>query len=733
MKKLILVICIILYAISVDAAIVVRDDFTRADTTAISDSTHPWLEYNSYGEAYISGNRLQWDDTSATGQASNAVMWAGDYCNDDCTIQVDVGISTTVVSAPVGIGIKKYTDALTGCSIELRKNPSTGQITFLTRYCTPSYTMTAESSTAMTQNVTEQAYMKIYKNGSDVMADLCWGAVGNPCSGWSKLNFNLTSAGVPSGTTQGYPGIFVTDNTATALHTFYFDNYSLDTSDVSSHKPWLTGLTSTGVTVHVKATSTAKNVEIQYGTNSALTNTTSPNTPLSSNMLITLNAITGLSSGTKYYYRYKIGDTIDSNIYSFTTLPTAGVASNYSFAVVACTDTDYSWTDIITSKNPLFILAIGDFPYLDVNLVGSKLGSLRSHMSKLFDEIEFQNMASRTPIYYMWNDHDSGWDESFGEYGNQLYSTGTIAVTNGSTTVTGTGTTWTNVYMGNGSGSNYNSDILTLRVSGDLQDYRVTSRTATSLTLNVPYHGVTGSGLSYQIFKEMRGIGEAFPIMYDNKTIPSGYDSDAFYYTFQVGRTKFWVMDTQKYASNYANTDDINKTMLGANQKLWIRDTYQVDTSPMKFIITPEPLWTDRDGTNMSWKTSYTHEMNNWWKSLFTGKTMIIAGDSHQLASSIPFNHSNTVEINSSKIGMANTGHTPTWKRNWWVEDWIAERLGFAIVNVTDNGTDINAEVVFYYNSGTVANRVNFFTKSWRAITCSYDATYCPEGRSLVP
>ena len=70
------------------------------------------------------------------------------------------------------------------------------------------------------------------------------------------------------------------------------------------------------------------------------------------------------------------------------------------------------------------------------------------------------------------------------------YKTGTVSVTNGSATVTGSGTAFSaNLTAG---------DLFT--VAGDSVAYTVASApTATTLTLTAPYGGVTGSGKSYGV------------------------------------------------------------------------------------------------------------------------------------------------------------------------------------------------------------------------------------------
>lgn len=72
------------------------------------------------------------------------------------------------------------------------------------------------------------------------------------------------------------------------------------------------------------------------------------------------------------------------------------------------------------------------------------------------------------------------------------YNTGTVAVTNGSATITGTGTTWTSDMTGR-----------MIRFAGQTLWYMFTYVSATSGTLSRAYEGDTATGTAYQINKNV--------------------------------------------------------------------------------------------------------------------------------------------------------------------------------------------------------------------------------------
>jgi len=68
------------------------------------------------------------------------------------------------------------------------------------------------------------------------------------------------------------------------------------------------------------------------------------------------------------------------------------------------------------------------------------------------------------------------------------YNTGTVTVTNGSTTILGSGTTWTTEMSGR-----------MIRISSESEYYEFTRTSETAGTLDRPYEGETASALAYQI------------------------------------------------------------------------------------------------------------------------------------------------------------------------------------------------------------------------------------------
>ena len=93
------------------------------------------------------------------------------------------------------------------------------------------------------------------------------------------------------------------------------------------------------------------------------------------------------------------------------------------------------------------------------------------------------------------------------------YSTGTVAVTEGSTTVTGTSTVWTSAMTGR-----------KIKVSGDSQHYTFTFVSTTSGTLDRNYAKDTDSEATYQIYQDTYALPSDFWKLEKIVNLESGAD-----------------------------------------------------------------------------------------------------------------------------------------------------------------------------------------------------------------
>lgn len=101
------------------------------------------------------------------------------------------------------------------------------------------------------------------------------------------------------------------------------------------------------------------------------------------------------------------------------------------------------------------------------------------------------------------------------------HTTGTVAVTNGSTTITGTDTAWTSAMTGR-----------KFKIADDDEIYTFTYVSATSGTLDKNYLGTTDTGASYTIFQDSYSLASDFQRMlpYGNKRGLYYFDDGDRYY-----------------------------------------------------------------------------------------------------------------------------------------------------------------------------------------------------------
>lgn len=117
-------------------------------------------------------------------------------------------------------------------------------------------------------------------------------------------------------------------------------------------------------------------------------------------------------------------------------------------------------------------------------------------------------------------------------YGQHVHSTGTVDVTNGSATVTGTGTDWTSDAL-TPSSSGLQRSKRFLRVGTDTRYYEISAQgSATSLTLKDNYAGGTAAGQTYSIFSLDNDV------YYSEPGFPESWPVESFVPGPRAGRTR---------------------------------------------------------------------------------------------------------------------------------------------------------------------------------------------------
>lgn len=177
-------------------------------------------------------------------------------------------------------------------------------------------------------------------------------------------------------------------------------------------------------------------------------------------------------------------------------------------------------------------------------------------------------------------------------------------------------------------------------------------------------------------------------------------DAAGIYQTFVVGRVRFILTDLRSYRSPYTAVDDASKTVLGATQKQWFKDT--ITNATEKLIVWgSENPWTDTRNTEDRWGNYNTERQELANFIVASGKkVVIISGDLHALA---------------ADNGTNGAGGIPNWvaapfqnstsnAAGPWSEGIIADagtNRYYGMVDVTDDGTTLTATFTGYDTTDT--------------------------------
>lgn len=227
---------------------------------------------------------------------------------------------------------------------------------------------------------------------------------------------------------------------------------------------------------------------------------------------------------------------------------------------------------------------------------------------------------------------DSDWTVNFND--DPIYSTGTISVTNGSKTVTGSSTSWVSNISPtlNRATADYLNDKDYIKISGTY--YEIDSFSGETITLVENYLGVTSSGLSYEIHGGFfRFIGKT---------------------TSAVRHTIKWDVTKDQYEVRLTRlTDDPDKdrirtvstwTMLRSIQKqppvtepnlsqiaVRIKATEQLNSVVDTFNCMVKTKIPDYDSVSDTWITRVTQNPASLYRHLLQGNWKVTATDDAKL------------------------------------------------------------------------------------------------------
>ena len=396
--------------------------------------------------------------------------------------------------------------------------------------------------------------------------------------------------------------------------------------------------------------------------------------------------VTGLSRATRYYYRLHYGPSKQrqrtSEPATFRTLAGKEAAAPYSFAVV--TGMNYSFFHYTGSSRvapysgpdkrlgypalasilklePDFFVGTGDNVYYDHPGHRGRAQTrheMRKKHHEQYSQPRFLDLFRKTATYWMKDDHDHRFDDS-------------DAV-----------------------------NAVRIRASKQLDYYPRT---------NV-HEGESGSGflpsheLGIQVFQEQMPVVD--PAERDPVT----------YRTHRVSRDlQVWLVEGRDYRSPLDQPDGPRKTIWGAEQKAWLRDTLKASDATFKLLLSATPMVgpdssSKRDNhTNLN---GYRHEGEEFFRWLADNgiakdEFFVACGDRHWQYHSIrPDGYE---EFSSGALVDANAilGSFPGDPNTTDPEGKIRQPFhspeasgGFLIISVVPDGSSARAEFRFYDERG---------------------------------
>ena len=105
-------------------------------------------------------------------------------------------------------------------------------------------------------------------------------------------------------------------------------------------------------------------------------------------------------------------------------------------------------------------------------------------------------------------------------------------------------------------------------------------------------------------------------------------DPAALYRQFSWAGVDFFILDTRRFRSRQTMTDGPDKTMLGSDQKSWLKERLKASTAPFKFIITSVPFHGSLADTWGSYRTE-RDEIVGFLRGEKIRGTIFLTGDYH--------------------------------------------------------------------------------------------------------
>lgn len=186
-------------------------------------------------------------------------------------------------------------------------------------------------------------------------------------------------------------------------------------------------------------------------------------------------------------------------------------------------------------------------------------------------------------------------------------------------------------------------------------------------------------------------------------TLPS---ASGIYQTFVIGRVRFILIDGRSFKSNPSDTDDSSKTLLGATQKQWVKDTLDNSTEPVVVLDVAVP-WNATSSLPDSWGGYSTErqELAEFFEdNSHTERLWLLHGDMHAIMGDDGAN--TQFDPGSANDGPPLSGFAPmdagatTYSGTYTISPSTDSKQQYGTLEFTDTGSQITVTARAYEVAG---------------------------------
>lgn len=216
-------------------------------------------------------------------------------------------------------------------------------------------------------------------------------------------------------------------------------------------------------------------------------------------------------------------------------------------------------------------------------------------------------------------------------------------------------------------------------------------------------------------------VAAAMRAIFPSYTLPAT-DGVGGWFTYVLGRVRFIQLDTRSQRDPRTDTNSPSKTMLGTEQKAWLKGLLQ-GPEPLK-VIQGNMYWRQDSSTGDRWG-SYPDEfdeLNDFIDTSAEGEVIVLFGDRHALAgdNGTSAGTRGRWQVGGAPFQQGSTASSETWSAGYYDESPDTMQA-YGALDITDAGSTLTVD----YSGITALDGVVRVTQQ---LVLELDATVAPAG-----